>query len=157
VSAVIAAALGEWASAARLLGAAAVVNYDVPFAFPERTAYTEAEGAARQQLGPENYAEAWARGRMMRADELTEEIERVLILANAPGVAQHADQDPSTLTARERDVLRLLVDGRSNREIAEILFISPRTATTHVTHILTKFGVETRAKAVTYAFQHNLV
>jgi DNA-binding CsgD family transcriptional regulator len=51
----------------------------------------------------------------------------------------------------------LLVDGRSNREIAEILFISPRTATTHVTHILAKFGVETRAKAVTYAFQHNLV
>jgi predicted ATPase/DNA-binding CsgD family transcriptional regulator len=157
VSAVIAAALGEWASAARLLGAAAVVNYDVPFAFPERTSYMEAEGAARQQLGSENYAEAWASGRMMRADELTEEIERVLILAKAPGVAQHTNQDHSTLTAREQDVLRLLIDGRSNREIAETLFISPRTATTHVTHILAKFGVETRAKAVTYAFQHNLV
>ena len=55
------------------------------------------------------------------------------------------------------DVLRLLIDGRSNREIAETLFISPRTATTHVTHILAKLDVDTRAAAVTYAFQHNLV
>jgi len=156
-SAVTAAALGEWASAARMLGAAAVVNYDVPFAFPERTAYTEAEGAARQQLGLESYAEEWARGRMMRADGLTAEIERVLILAKAPGAAPNAEHNHSTLTARERDVMRLLIDGRSNREIAEMLFISPRTATTHVTHILAKFGVETRAAAVTYAFQHNLV
>ena len=50
-----------------------------------------------------------------------------------------------------------MIDGRSNREIGEMLFISPRTATTHVTHILAKFGVETRAAAVTYAFQHDLV
>jgi DNA-binding CsgD family transcriptional regulator len=50
----------------------------------------------------------------------------------------------------------LLIDGRSNRDIAEMLFISHRTATTHVTHILAKFGVETRAAAVTYAFQHDL-
>jgi NarL family two-component system response regulator LiaR len=53
-------------------------------------------------------------------------------------------------------VLRLLIEGKSNRDIAEVLFISPRTATTHVTNILAKFGVETRAAAVTYAFQHDL-
>lgn len=51
----------------------------------------------------------------------------------------------------------MLIEGPTNREIAETLFISHRTAITHVTHILATFGIETRAAAVTYAFQHNLV
>ncbi|HEV2072656.1 MAG TPA: LuxR C-terminal-related transcriptional regulator [Thermomicrobiales bacterium] len=61
------------------------------------------------------------------------------------------------LTPREQEVLGLLIKGKSNPEIAKQLFISPRTATTHVTNILAKFGVETRAAAVAFAFQHNLV
>ena len=70
----------------------------------------------------------------------------------------HSDErvDITRLSPRERDVLALLVSGRSNREIAETLYISHRTATTHVTNILAKFGVETRAAAVTYAFTHDL-
>ena len=69
----------------------------------------------------------------------------------------HRGKHVRRLTTREREVLRLLIEGRSNREIAESLFISHRTATTHVAHILAKFGVETRASAVAYAFQHDLV
>ncbi|HEV2121311.1 MAG TPA: LuxR C-terminal-related transcriptional regulator [Chloroflexota bacterium] len=61
------------------------------------------------------------------------------------------------LTPREQEVLGLLIKGKSNPEIAKQLFISPRTATTHVTNILAKFGVETRAAAVAFAFQRNLV
>ena len=93
----------------------------------------------------------------MRFDNLTAEMERGLASAEGATIQQSMDRDPSTLTLREQDVLRLLIDGRSNREIAEALYISHRTATTHVTHILAKFGVETRAAAVTYAFQHYLV
>jgi DNA-binding CsgD family transcriptional regulator len=85
------------------------------------------------------------------------EMERLLTVADGTRVAPNVEHDPSALTAREREVLRLLIGGRSNREIAETLFISHRTATTHVTHILAKFGVETRAAAVTYAFQHDLI
>jgi DNA-binding CsgD family transcriptional regulator len=85
------------------------------------------------------------------------EIKRLLAIATDPRVPQNIEHDSSALTAREHEVLQLLVEGRSNREIAETLFISHRTATTHVTHILAKFGVETRAAAVTYAFQHDLV
>jgi predicted ATPase/DNA-binding CsgD family transcriptional regulator len=155
--AVIAAKLSEWRSAAELLGAAAVRNYDHPFAFPERTAFTEVEVAARQQLGPASFGDAWATGRTMRPDGITAVARRVLAIAEGGRAAQDIDHDPSALTAREREVLRLLIEGRSNREIAETLFISHRTATTHVTHILAKFGVETRAAAVTYAFQHDLV
>jgi predicted ATPase/DNA-binding CsgD family transcriptional regulator len=155
--AVTATMLGEWRSAAELLGAAAVRNHDNPFAFPERTAFEEVELSARQQLGPKNYAEAWTNGRMMRIDGITAVAKRVLAMVETPRGARRLDHDPTALTDREMDVLRLLIEGRSNREIAETLYISHRTATTHVTHILAKFGVETRAAAVTYAFQHNLV
>jgi predicted ATPase len=54
-AAVLASALGEWAAVARLLGAAMVGHHDVPFALPEATAFTRAEGLARQHLGPEGY------------------------------------------------------------------------------------------------------
>jgi predicted ATPase/DNA-binding CsgD family transcriptional regulator len=155
--AVLASALGEWRSAAELLGASALRNHDTPFALPERIAFMEAEASARLQLGAEAYSGAWSHGRSMRADAITTGMERVLALAMNTLVPRNIDHDPAALTAREQDVLRLLVEGRSNREIAELLFISHRTATTHVTHILAKFGVETRAGAVTYAFQHNLI
>jgi NarL family two-component system response regulator LiaR len=52
------------------------------------------------------------------------------------------------LTERERDVLRLLVDGRSNPEIAEQLTLSRSTVKTHVSHILEKLGVNSRLEAV---------
>ena len=52
------------------------------------------------------------------------------------------------LTPRELEVLRLLVEGRSNRQIAEQLFISGKTASVHVTNILTKLGVHSRLEAV---------
>jgi DNA-binding NarL/FixJ family response regulator len=117
----------------------------------------EAAATARLRLGGKAYDDAWTRGRMMRRDGVAAEMERVLAIAEESRVAQYTDHDPSALTAREQEVLRLLVEGRSNREIGELLFISHRTATTHVTHILAKFSVETRAAAVTYAFQHDLI
>jgi DNA-binding NarL/FixJ family response regulator len=60
------------------------------------------------------------------------------------------------LTPREREVLRLLVDGRSNRAIAETLSLSERTVENHVLHILTKLGLESRTAAATYAVRHGL-
>jgi DNA-binding CsgD family transcriptional regulator len=55
------------------------------------------------------------------------------------------------LSRREREVLRLLGDGLSNREIAERLFISPKTAEHHVSRIYAKIGVSSRAEAAAYA------
>jgi DNA-binding CsgD family transcriptional regulator len=54
-------------------------------------------------------------------------------------------------------VLRLVAAGRSNPEIAHVLFVSPRTVTTHLTHIFAKLGVEGRAEAVALALRHNLI
>ncbi len=66
--------------------------------------------------------------------------------AAAPAAAS-ADDDPFGLTRRERDVLPLLVKGRTNRQIAEELFISENTAGVHVSNILGKLGASTRTEA----------
>jgi DNA-binding CsgD family transcriptional regulator len=62
----------------------------------------------------------------------------------------------SGLTGREREVLRLLVAGRSNREIAAALFIAPKTASVHVSNILGKLGAASRTEAAAIALQAGL-
>ena len=64
---------------------------------------------------------------------------------------------PAGLTEREAQVLVLLVRGRSNRQIAEALTLSPRTVGSHVEHIYRKAGVSTRGAAAMFAMRHGLV
>jgi DNA-binding CsgD family transcriptional regulator len=73
--------------------------------------------------------------------------------------ASRAEQPayPAGLTAREVEVLRLVAEGRTDREIAEALFVSPRTVTTHITNILSKLDVASRAAAAAYAVREGLV
>jgi DNA-binding NarL/FixJ family response regulator len=59
-------------------------------------------------------------------------------------------------TPRELDVLRLVADGRSDREIGESLFISHRTVATHVASILAKLDLPSRTAAAAYAIRHGL-
>src|SRR5262245_35585703 len=61
------------------------------------------------------------------------------------------------LSQRELEVLRLLVAGKSNKEIEAELFISPSTVKTHIMHILEKLGVNDRTQAVTTALKRGLV
>jgi DNA-binding CsgD family transcriptional regulator/tetratricopeptide (TPR) repeat protein len=67
------------------------------------------------------------------------------------GVALPAQPTLAGLTPRELEVLRLLVDGRSNRQIAGELFISTKTASVHVTNLLAKLGVHSRLEAAAMA------
>jgi HD-GYP domain-containing protein (c-di-GMP phosphodiesterase class II)/DNA-binding CsgD family transcriptional regulator len=64
---------------------------------------------------------------------------------------------PAGLTSREVDILRLLARGMSNKQIAEELVISPKTASTHVEHIYSKLGVTNRALASLFAAKHGLI
>jgi two-component system, NarL family, response regulator NreC len=68
-----------------------------------------------------------------------------------PEADEHSPDDPDPLSAREREVLKLLALGHTNQEIAEQLFISVRTAETHRAHIMRKLRISTLAEIVRYA------
>jgi HD-GYP domain-containing protein (c-di-GMP phosphodiesterase class II) len=75
----------------------------------------------------------------------------------AGGSSKRTIVRPAGLSDREIEVLRLVAQGLSNREVARRLYISPRTAEHHVQHIYTKIGVSSRAAAALYGMQHGLV
>lgn len=68
-----------------------------------------------------------------------------------------APESPQTLTARETDVLRLLAQGQSNKEIAHSLGIGEKTVHSHVSNILSKLNVPSRTQAALYAIRTGLV
>jgi DNA-binding NarL/FixJ family response regulator len=74
-----------------------------------------------------------------------------------PGHGYTAPGALAALTAREREVLRLLSEGRSNREIAAALFIAPKTASVHVSNILGKLGAASRTEAAAIAYREGPV
>ncbi|MEX1253405.1 MAG: response regulator transcription factor [Dehalococcoidia bacterium] len=67
-----------------------------------------------------------------------------------------APESPEALTERETDVLRLLAQGKANKEIAVALAIGEKTVKTHVSNILSKLGVQSRTQAALYAAQIGL-
>jgi DNA-binding NarL/FixJ family response regulator len=73
------------------------------------------------------------------------------------GHASAAEADESTLSPREREVLELMAQGLTNREIAAKLWISGPTVKTHVSHILAKLGQPDRTQAIVHAMSKGLV
>jgi DNA-binding NarL/FixJ family response regulator len=76
-------------------------------------------------------------------------VQRTLLQALA--APRRAEPDPTELTEREREVLVLLAEGRSNKEIARHLHVSARTVQGHVGHVLGKLGLVSRTQAAIYA------
>jgi DNA-binding CsgD family transcriptional regulator len=86
----------------------------------------------------------------------TEAVEQFLGVDAATAEAGSTNSVPATLTSREREVLALLVSGRSNREIAETLVLSERTVARHIANIYEKTGAHGRAEITAYALRHRL-
>jgi DNA-binding NarL/FixJ family response regulator len=99
------------------------------------------------------------------ADELRREARRgrldagvvECVLAAAGQPARVRRSWPAELSDREVEVLRLVADGLSNRELARQLVTSPRTAEYHVQHVYAKLGVSSRAAAALFALEHGLL
>ena len=88
-------------------------------------------------------------------------VAEVIALANTLLEESAALQSPLPhaaygLSRREAEVLELLAAGRSNAEIADALFISRRTVTTHVSNLYAKLGAASRAEAIAFALRHQL-
>jgi DNA-binding NarL/FixJ family response regulator len=77
--------------------------------------------------------------------------------ARGAGLRGLPGPDLARLTEREREVLSLVAQGLSNDELAGRLYLSPLTAKTHVSHIMTKLGVRDRAQLVVFAYESGLV
>ncbi len=103
-----------------------------------------APGAAAEQLSSEA-----AQGRL--------DAEAVRAVLEAAGHPPARLSWPAGLSDREVQVLRLVTRGYSNREMARLLWISPKTVGHHVQHIYAKIGVSTRAAAAMFAMEHDLI
>ncbi|MFC7062509.1 response regulator transcription factor [Halobacillus seohaensis] len=77
---------------------------------------------------------------------------KIMNKMRSPQISPLHDQ----LTAREREILLLMTEGKTNQEISDELFIALKTVKVHVSNILGKLDVHDRTQAVIYAFKHNL-
>lgn len=156
---------GDPSLAAILLGATAALRKELGTPIPpaERPAYDRCVRTLREELGPGRFRGSWQQGELLQLGELVD-----LALRAIKTVQDRSPWDPAAdrspagqagehgLTERELEVLRLLSQGRTNREIGAELLISTGTAGVHVSNILRKLGVSSRVQAAGVAHRLGL-
>jgi predicted ATPase/DNA-binding CsgD family transcriptional regulator len=157
----VAAGQTQELAAVELAGSAAALRAQIAVPVPPnwRADLEQTLATTRATLGEEAFAIAWEQGHERSLPEVITAATEVRVAPTTP-VTQSASvwqsEHPAGLSARELDVLRLLVTGKTDREIADTLFISRRTASKHVSAILVKLDVASRAEAAVFAVQHRL-
>jgi DNA-binding CsgD family transcriptional regulator len=148
VPAAVAAARGRPDVGARLLGAVEAVSGSVgaPFTPSDRLVYDRSLAALTAALGEGRVAAARAAGRTLAIDGAVAEAGEV-VRADDAGAGAIRPRAGTGLTAREVEVLRLVAEARTDREIANALFLSRRTVNGHVARILAKLEARTRREA----------
>ncbi|HEV2066716.1 MAG TPA: tetratricopeptide repeat protein, partial [Thermomicrobiales bacterium] len=153
----VAVATGAMHQAARLLAAADALLERIRTSRPAGARSRDYENhvrAAREAMDNDAFTATQSEGRALTTDAAVAE---ALAFAPDPNpMPVMPVREAHGLTARERDVLRLLASGHSNEQIGEELFISHRTVTTHLTAIFTKLKVSSRSAAAVYAIRHEL-
>jgi predicted ATPase/DNA-binding NarL/FixJ family response regulator len=166
---------GQVTPAIRLFGSSAALFHEIGIAPPpDRDPAADAR-ALNAHKSPAEYAKAWDAGWALSpaaaaveafalaaelAADSTAETSTELALSPAARSAlpdHGSNAHDFGLTPRESEVLKLLAEGLSDREIAESLFLSPRTVGWHVNHVLTKLDVPTRTAAATIAVRRGLI
>jgi DNA-binding CsgD family transcriptional regulator len=136
--------------AARLFGAAATIRERmgaVRFNIYD-TAYESSVSVVRDGLGDSEFDDAWAEGAALSIEEAIAYAQR------GRGERKRPTSGWASLTPTERDVVRLVSEGLANRDIAERLFVSPRTVQTHLTHVYAKLGLSSRGRLAHEAARH---
>jgi DNA-binding CsgD family transcriptional regulator len=155
---------GEAERAAKLFGAAQALREAAGYHLtPEEEAWREPYLATtRSRLGDDSWEEALAQGRAMSMEEA---IEYALSKEESPTAtpsstseqpSARAAEHPAGLTSREVEVLSLVATGMTNNEVAERLFVSPRTVHRHLNSVYHNLGVRSRTAATRFAIEHGL-
>ena len=144
----------QYEQSVRLFAAAGALREAIGAVETRPSSSDRALELARSALGEPAFGEAWSAGRAL---PLADAVNEALAVPHLLSESDAAARSCQLLTLREMEVLRLLVAGRSNPEIADALFISRRTVTTHVTNLYTKLGVNNRVEAATAAQRLGLV
>jgi predicted ATPase/DNA-binding CsgD family transcriptional regulator len=153
-------AAGVPAQTARLLGAAQALReaLGAPVPCNALASYGGLVRSVRGCLGETAFNDAWLAGYRLSADDAIAEASRsiaALVHPERQTLGTSAQPRP-TLTRREHEVLKLVATGHADREIAEALFISRRTASEHVSRILQKLGARSRTDAAALAIRLGL-
>jgi len=99
-----------------------------------------------------------AAGLLIGADDyLVKPVSQDEVLARMRTLIARAESESVPLTPRERQVVNLLAEGLSGREIAERLVIAPSTAAKHIEHVVGKLGVRSRSQAIAKAYRLRLI
>jgi predicted ATPase/DNA-binding SARP family transcriptional activator/DNA-binding CsgD family transcriptional regulator len=161
--AVLAGAKAQGERAARLWGAAEALRKSIgtPLHPTERPDYDRSVVAARSQLNEAAWEAAFAQGMAMSGEEAAEYAlsEEVAPAAPESPPAEGRTVEPLTtlLTAREREVAAMVAQGMSNRQIAQELFLSEHTVKRHISKILRKLGLASRAEVAAWATERLLL
>ncbi|MGH2600772.1 MAG: response regulator transcription factor, partial [Dehalococcoidia bacterium] len=157
----VASVQSDPARAARTFGAAEALRERRGVQRPgtHQRLYEETVAGVGMALGEEAFAVTWAEGRALSLDEAIAYATDMAAKAAEPPVRAAAVDAalPDGLSAREVEVMVLLAEGRSNREIAAVLVLSPRTVEHHLARIYAKINTRGRADAAAYAVRHNLL
>ena len=143
---------GDPVRALRLAGAASALEENAGiWAFPPiRDRHERWLAAAREAVDADTWTAALAAGRALPLDDaVAYALEQVTTVGEPAARAQDEPGDP--LSAREREVLQLIAQGRTNREIAQSLFVTEHTVKYHVTSLFNRLDVASRAEAVARA------
>lgn len=117
-----------------------------------------ASGFLTKEVEPEGLRHAVrvvAAGEALLSPSVTRRV--VTRFAHRPAPAPAGGERLAVLTAREREIVRLVATGLSNEDIARTLVISPLTAKTHITRAIAKLGVRDRIQLVIVAYEEGLV
>lgn len=132
---------GNCPEAVRLLGAAAAIRSRTnEIRFPvHQDVYEKTIEACRDELG-DDFSTAWADGEALSAEDA------ISYALRGRGDRKRPASGWASLTPTELDVARLVSEGLANKDIAERLFVSPRTVQAHLTHMYTKLGFTSRVQ-----------
>ena len=152
---------GQASFAVRLLGAAETAlraTGSAPYRYiPDQVLQDRIFAVARDALGEAAFDEEWRRGRAMTLQAAVEYALQPPPEPTEVSTSPPATAYPAGLSAREVEVLKLVARGMTDPQIAEELYISPRTVNAHLRSVYHKIGSSTRAEATRFALEHDLL